>query len=142
MRDYLASFLPSPRPSCRISGLPISYSTATNCYPCLNGPFTPTDQPTDRPDDPPPSDYKLDRRGYTCLGSLLTHRPGLKGSLIVGTVMNAAQTKLEPMCILLQHCLYHYYDVYIIMRPFDNLWTVDRNALLLCIFNKNKNSDV
>lgn len=57
-------------------------------------------RPTNRPDDLPPSDYKLDRRGYTCLGSLLTHL-GLKGSLIVGTVMNAAQTKPEAMCIRL-----------------------------------------
>lgn len=36
------------------------FPTATNCCPVLMDRLP-------RPDDPPPSDYKLDRRGYTCL---------------------------------------------------------------------------
>lgn len=132
MRDYLASLLPSPHSSCRISKLPVSYGTATNCYPRLNGPFTPTDRPT----DPPPSDYKLDRRGYTCLGSLLTHHFGLKGSLIVGSVMNVAQTKPKRVCVFLRYCLYHRYDVHAIVKSYSKAyWAVDKNTLLFKNFN-------
>lgn len=106
LRDYLATTLSSP--------IPVPLVTLVNCLFPTARPLTVTpvlmgrlSRPTDRPDDSPPSDYKLDRRSYTCLASLVIYHLGLKGSLIIGTVMNATQTKPRPMCVLLRYCLYH-----------------------------------
>jgi len=103
-RDLVTAVTGVPLPVPAPASVSCLFPTATNRRPVL------MDRLPDRPDDPPPSDYKLDRRGYAYLLEgvrLAKPQHWTKGGMIVGTVMNVGLNigQVVAACSLSEHSL-------------------------------------